>query len=97
MVTYVENRYLLSIDGAEPKVLTSTGIACFLQWSELIGDEPAFRLYAFSEDGGVHECKLRALPMKFDGEDWGDAQFMVLDSETNVQVGMVSYQVDGRV
>lgn len=78
-----------------PQMMTEGEIGRLLQHREY-EDRLQIKLFKFDREGKPRECILRALPMVFDGEDWGDAQYMILDAETNVQVGAVGYRVDGR-
>ena len=78
-----------------PQMMTPGEIGRLLQAREQ-EDRLQMKILYFDTDGTARECKLRALPVEFDGEDWGVAEYMILDAETNVQVGAVAYGVDGR-
>lgn len=95
MVKYVEDKFLLTVEDGGCNLTSPHGISSFLEYRQN-DPELQFRLYAFTSTGEVRECRVRALPMRWHEDDWGDAQFMILDGETNVQIAVVGYRIDGR-
>lgn len=77
-----------------PKVMDEKDIGDLLARGHYGEIMPDFKVFDADEDGYLEECTLRGQPLKFDEDDYADAQTRIMRGAT--QVGTASARIDGR-